>query len=115
MHSVYKEDGVIRVVFKKSNKSLTAELFPTGETDFEVMIETNINEVFDSVLDEDFPNKHIDVQSFSKKLLGVNSNLELERVIDDNPDLIRLRSFINEYSLIYLTHTEKTLALFSIF
>ncbi len=115
MHSVYKDDDAIRVLFKKSNKSLTAELFPTGETDFEVMIDTNINEVFDSALDEDFPNKHIDVQSFSQKLLGVNNNFELEKIIDDNPDLIKLRSFINEYALIYMTHTEKTLALFSIF
>lgn len=115
MKSVYKDQDDMKVVFEKDDKTITADIFPIGDTDFEVMVDTNIDEVFDSALDEDFPKKHINVQEFSEKLLGVKNNLELEKVIDENRNLLKLRSFINEYALIYMTHTDKTLALFSIF
>ena len=115
MKSLYKEDDQMVVVFSKGAKTLTASLFSTGETDFEVMIETKITKIFDFAEDTDFPNTHINVQEFSEKLLNVQNNLELEKIIEEDKNLLKFKSFINEYALIYMTYTEKTLALFSIF
>lgn len=115
MQAVYKDEDNMKVVFAKEEKTITANIFPIGDTDFEVMVHTEIKDVYDSALDEEFPKKHINVQEFSEKILGVKNNLELEEIINQNKNLLKLKSFINEYALIYMTYTEKTLALFSIF
>jgi len=115
MKSLQKDADSIEVVFASVGKTLTASIFPVGDTDFEVMVETNIKKVFDYSLDKEFPKTHIDVQKFSEKLLGVQNNHELEDIIDSDKSLLKFKSFINEYALIYMTFTEKTLALFSIY
>jgi AraC-like DNA-binding protein len=115
MTSVFKEDNKFRVELKKGKKKKVANLFYVGESYFEVSCETFVKEHGDFNRDEEFMQKHLDMQKYAESLLNVQNNLELEERIDEDPNIHKFKSFINEYALIYLTTTKKHVALFSIY
>jgi AraC-like DNA-binding protein len=115
MTSVFRDDDEFKIEFKKGNKKIHANLFYFGDSYFEVSCETYVKEHGDFNKDEEFRQKHLDIQQYSENLLKVHNNLELEEKINSDPNLIKFKSFINEYALIYMTTTKKHVALFSIY